>query len=241
MKTETALVKHNPDAVPEGKRFSHAEWRAYEAHKKAVAAGKEGVLSSSIAGQMFEQFLNGSSCTQIAREWRGFQLGAIVSAAINNSWFDKRQEYLDHLHGTTVERAKQIAAESVEFTGTLLAVAHKQWGEKLRRYLATGNESELDGFQIRSIDQYRKVIQTFLELTGHKPSDFLKVPEAAGSNAGGAGLLGPGFDLTAILSTKQLKPEHAAALLALVSANPLENVPVPVLSQEKVVEALTVR
>lgn len=211
--TKTDLVKAEPDS---GKQFTAMEWRAYEAHKKGLAAGKEAALSPTIAAQMFELFVNGMTPTQISREWRGYQLGAIVRAAVENSWFDRRREYLDHLHSTTMDRAKQIAAESVEFTGALLAVAHKKWGEKLRRYLATGDASELDGFEIRSIDQYRKVIQTFLELTGHKPSaDFLKgveAPQAAGAAPGGA------FDLMTILSAKQLTPEQAAALLSLISA-----------------------
>jgi hypothetical protein len=72
-----------------------------------------------------------------------------------------------------------------------------------------------------------------LELTGHKPSDFLKVPEAGNQGATGSALP---FDLTAILSTKQLRPEHAAALLSLVAGN-TPTVPVP----EKEVETVTVR
>lgn len=219
----------------EGKRFSEYEWRAYEAHKKAAAAGKEAPLGPTVVGQMFEQFLHGMSPTQIAREWKGYQLGAIVRAAVENLWFDRRAEYLDKLHSTTTDRAKQIAAESVEFTGALLAVAHRRWGAKLRRYLATGDEAELGEFEIKSIDQYRKVIQTFLELTGHKPSDFLRIPEGTakeGQPAASVPFGGMGLDIAAIMSTKRLQPEHAAALLALISAPPVE---------EKQVETVTVR
>lgn len=226
----TQLAKTEPT---EGKRFSEYEWRAYEAHKKASAAGKEAPLGPTVIGQMFEQFLHGMSPSQIAREWKGYQLGAIVRAAVENQWFDRRAEYLDKLHSTTTDRAKQIAAESVEFTGALLAVAHKRWGARLRRYLATGDEAELGEFEIRSIDQYRKVIQTFLELTGHKPSDFLRIPEGKeGAGSAMSPLAGMGLDIAAILSTKRIQPEHAAALLALVSAPPVE---------EKEVETVTVR
>ncbi len=224
---KTDLIKkpeEGVDIVPEGKRFSHGEWRAYEAHKKALALGKEPMLSSSIAAQMFEQFLNGSTPTQISREWRGYQLGAIVRAAVDYSWHDKKAEYLEHLHTNDVERSKQTAAESVEFTSTLLAVAHKRWGEKLRRYLATGDTSELDGFEIRSIDQYRKVIQTFLELTGHKPSEYLKPPTQATDGKPQTGF--GGFDIMALLSTQNVGPEHAAALLSLFASSTATKVPV---------------
>jgi hypothetical protein len=216
MKNDLVRKEENHDIVPEGKKFTHAEWRAYEAHKKAVIAGKESLLSASLAAQMFEQFINGATLSQIGREWRGYQLGAIVRAAVESDWHGKKAEYLEHLHAGVIGRSKQTAAESVEFTSTLLAVAHKHWGAKLRRYLATGQESELDGFEIRSIDQYRKVIQTFLELTGHKPSEYMKPP--AQVDAGGGNGFG-GFDIMALLSTKNIGPEQAAALLALLASS----------------------
>jgi hypothetical protein len=215
------------DVVPEGKRFSKREWRAYETHKHGLANPRPGQIENQVspieAAQMFEIFLHGGSCTQIEKQWRKYKLGAIVKAAIEYQWHEKRQEYLEHLHRDAVERGRQAVAESVGFTADLLAVAHKRWGQKLRRYLATGDESELDGFEIRSIDQYRKVVQTFLELTGHDPSEVFakKTPESGEMMAAGS-VSGGGLDWVSVASSAKLRPELAAALLALAAAPPEE-------------------
>ena len=235
----TVLAKATKDdVVPEGKRFTNAEWRAFEAHKKASAAGLEPLLSPTLSGQMFEQFLQGMTCTMIARHWQGIKLGQVVGVCIEQDWMGRKEEYLEHVLGTVGDRAKQTSGEVVDFVSTLLAVAHKQWGENLRRYLATGNETELKGFEIRSIDQYRKAIQTFLEMTGHKPGEYLKTAagdkgQATGGLAGG----GLGLDLLAILSTKDIPPEAAAALLRLLATSTPEKVPVP----EKDVTTVTMK
>lgn len=216
------------DVVPEGKRFSKREWRAYETHKHGLANPRPGQIENQVstvdAAQMFEVYLHGASCTQIEKQWRKYKLGAIVKAAIEYQWHDKRQEYLEHLHRDAVERGRQAVAESVGFTADLLAVAHKRWGQKLRRYLATGDESELDGFEIRSIDQYRKVVQTFLELTGHDPSEvFAKRAAETGGEMMTAGSVGAGgLDWVSVASSAKLRPELAAALLSLAAAPPPE-------------------
>jgi hypothetical protein len=212
------------DVVPEGKRFSKREWRAYETHKHGLANPRPGQIENQVspvdAAQMFELYLHGGSCTQIEKQWRKYKLGAIVKAAIEYQWHEKRQEYLEHLHKDAVERGRQAVAESVGFTADLLAVAHKRWGQKLRRYLATGDESELDGFEIRSIDQYRKVVQTFLELTGHNPSEvFARKGTEAGGEMMTAGTVG-GLDWVSVASSAKLRPELAAALLSLAAAPP---------------------
>jgi hypothetical protein len=211
------------DAVPEGKRFSKREWRAYETHKHGLANPRPGQIENQVspidAAQMFEIFLHGGSCTQIEKQWRKYKLGAIVKAAIEYQWHEKRQEYLEHLHRDAVERGRQAVAESVGFTADLLAVAHKRWGQKLRRYLATGDESELDGFEIRSIDQYRKVVQTFLELTGHDPSEvFAKKTTEGGEMMTAGSMAGGGLDWVSVASSAKLRPELAAALLAIAAA-----------------------
>lgn len=213
------------DVVPEGKRFSRREWRAYETHKHALANPRpgqfEGQVSPGDAVQMFELFVNGASCTQIEKQWRKYKLGAIIKVAIEHQWHEKRQEYLDHLHRDVVERGRQAIAESIGFTADLLAAAHKRWGQKLRRYLATGDESELDGFEIRSIDQYRKVVQTFLELTGHDPSEVFKKTGDAVTGATANGVVGASvLDLVSMAASAKMRPELAAALLSLAAAPP---------------------
>lgn len=202
----------NPDEIPEGRQFSHREWRAYEAHKAAAKAGKEWAIGPQMSAQFFELFLNGKGPTAIQREFPSYPLGQIVRCAVENQWHDRREEYLQALHRGVVERAKQAASESTEFVADLLAVAHKRWGASLRRYLATGDVSCLEGFEVRSIDQYRKVISTFIELTGHAPAP---TPEDGAPKASGSPVE---FDLTAVLASRRLTPEQAAALLSLVSA-----------------------
>lgn len=215
----TAIAKTDKQPV---RRFTPYEWRAYEAHKKALAVRKESSLSPLLSAQLFESFLQNRECADIARDWKGVQLGQVVAAAVDGDWHDRRDEYSTRLHERVVIRAEQAAAESVDFVADILSVAHKQHGAALRRYLSTGNLEDLDGFEVKSIDQYRKVIQTFLELTGHKPSGALTAPGKRADDAapadGTSTSANTAIDFNELLASRRITPETAAALMVLISA-----------------------
>lgn len=131
---------------------------------------KEPPLAPHLQGQLFELFLNGLSLVDIVKANRGVQLGAVVRAAIEGNWWERRDEYRDSLLNHVRDRVVQTQNESIVFVTHLLAAANKRYGEKIIRYLQTGDEKELGELAVDSIDQYRKVAELLLKLTGQEGS-----------------------------------------------------------------------
>lgn len=158
MTEETAVVVPS-DPVS---RLTLRERAAYNSHLK----DKDPPLGASTQGRLFELFLNGMSLEEIQRTTKDYRLGAIVRAFIEGDWETRRVEYVKQLLATIASRVAQVQSESVRFIADLLAVAHKQHGEKLRKYIQSGDEKDLGGFSIQSITVYRQVAETLIKITG---------------------------------------------------------------------------
>jgi len=156
-KEEAVVVQSSPLS-----RLSLRERAAYNSHLK----DKDPPLAPSTQAGMFELYLNGMSLEEIQRSNKDYRLGAIVRSFIDGDWEEKRMEYVRQLLSTIASRVAQVQSESVRFISDLLAVAHKQNGEKLRKYLKSGDEKDLGGFSIQSITVYRQVAETLIKITG---------------------------------------------------------------------------
>jgi hypothetical protein len=64
------------------------------------------------------------------------------------------------------ERVEQVQMESVLFTTDLLSSANKMFGDKLKKYIQTGDERELGALKVDSLKQYRDAVDLLLRLTG---------------------------------------------------------------------------
>jgi hypothetical protein len=133
------------------------------AYKKSLDR-KDPELSPETSARMFALFLRGTDCAEIARLNRGIALGIILRARLADDWDGRRREYRHSLLDATRERVQQITLESVEFVSNTLAAAHKQHGDKAKRYLQSGDESELGSFAITSIKAYRDTLDVLREL-----------------------------------------------------------------------------
>lgn len=154
--------------------LNERERRAYDQHMKAG----EAPLSPVVQARFFASYMDGESLENIQRRNRSFQLGAIARAALEGDWEKLRREYLARLFSSVLERCGQKQAESLNFIGDLLSVAHKQHGDNLRLYLETGDAKHLEKtMTIGSIDAYRKVAEMLLRLSGQDAPKLPAPPE----------------------------------------------------------------
>lgn len=123
-------------------------------------------LSLSTSLKLYELWVQGLDCAAIAKLNAALTIGAILKARIDHRWDERRDAYLAEIYGNANDRLKQIGAESLNFLGLTLAVAHKQYGEKMARYLQTGNPEDLGTFQVQSLHQYKSVLEALKVLTG---------------------------------------------------------------------------
>lgn len=143
-------------------RLSPREERAMSLH----LAAREPPLGTSLQLQFFEMYLQGVTLEEIVRANRGVKLGALVRAAVEGGWYQRREDHIKQLLDTVKNRAGQMHLEGVNFISNLLAVAHKRHGAKLLRYLQTGDEKDLGAFSIETVSAYKTIAELLLKLTG---------------------------------------------------------------------------
>lgn len=153
-----------PVVVPEP--FTEYELVAYRLHLEAVQQGKEFPLAPSLQAELFQAFLSGESMLEIVRRHKGLRLGQVVRAAKEGDWFRLRNDYRDQLLNEVLPRVRQSQAEGLRFTAGLMAATHKRFGDKVQRYLETGDESLLGDLVPKTLDGYRKLVQIQQMLTG---------------------------------------------------------------------------
>ncbi len=144
------------------KLLSEGEIYAYEYWKKS----SQGAVAASLNAQLFGLFLNGKNTEEIRRLNPLLTLGQIVSARIEGDWDKRRDEHLDRLLADTSGRIQQATMETSELICDMLAVANKEHGDKLRKYLQTGNEADLGDFKVDSLGNLKQAIEVLQKLTG---------------------------------------------------------------------------
>jgi len=159
--------------------YSHLTSQEEAAYRMAIHE-RDPALSPARQAQLYELYLNGMSCTEISRYAKGgARLGLVVKACVEGDWYNKYQTYTEHLLRTVTGRVRQVQSEAVNFAADCLAVAHKQHGLAMKKYLETGDPSDLGEFSLKNLSQYRTMVELLLKLTGQdraKPLNSLPPP-----------------------------------------------------------------
>jgi hypothetical protein len=116
--------------------------------------------------KLYEEFINGASCENIAKANPEFALGAIIEARIQHKWDERRDEYLANLYRFANERAMQVQMEAVSYVSDILTATHKLMGSKYKKYIQTGNPIHLEGLDISNPKEYKNTIELLMKLTG---------------------------------------------------------------------------
>lgn len=147
-----------------------------ELHAYTVWCGTEKApLAPSLNAKLFNLYLLGKTCEEIRRLNPTLQLGEIVAARIAGRWDERRDDHLDQLLSATTQRVQQTTLETADFVCDILAVANREHGDNLRRYLQSGEPTELGDFRITSLTTLKIAIETLQKLTGQDKQQKLTV------------------------------------------------------------------
>lgn len=153
--------------------LNERERRAY----KSWCDSGDPQLAPSLNAKLFDLYLRGHCCEEIARlNNPHLKLGQVVAARVEGDWDLRRKEHLDRLLTSTSERVQQATMETAEFVCDLLAVANREHGDRLRRYLQSGDPKELGDFKITSLFGLKQAIEVLQKLAGQEHAAG-KVPE----------------------------------------------------------------
>lgn len=161
-------------------------------------------IAPSRSTEMYQLFLNGKTCEEIARLNPGFNLGQVVRARVEDDWDERRDRHLADLLENARSVVQQRQMESIMFLTDYMSAMHKVFGDKMKKYIASGDITELEGIPF-NFKQYKEILELMLKLTGqdkkevkgeilHKHTAEQPVPTAATG----------------------LTPEKAAQLLAII-------------------------
>lgn len=128
----TSLVK--TDILNKTELEAFQEWEASE----------DAPLSPIAGARLYDRFLHGSSCVEIASLNPGISLGQIVQARLVQEWDRRRDEYVDDLMKVTEQKHKQVALETINFVSDLLSANNTRFNNKIQKYLKSGQEKDLE-------------------------------------------------------------------------------------------------
>jgi hypothetical protein len=93
---------------------------------------------------------------------------------VEGLWDEKREAHIGDLLSGVRERVQQSQVEAIAFACDLLSAAHKQYGDRIKRYIQTGNEEELGDLKVKSLKDYKEVVSLVMSLTGQGPQQGTK-------------------------------------------------------------------
>lgn len=129
-------------------------------------------LGATVAAQMFKLFLEGYSCAEIARlnshlrAKDGLREGDVLYLRKRYKWDENRDSYVYNLQVQTTSRLSKVKMEILEFTMNQMAVAHKEFNEKAKRYLQTGKEEDRPDHWLNTPTAYKAMVETIQKITG---------------------------------------------------------------------------
>lgn len=138
----------------------------YNLLKRYINDGKH-QLSPETVTRFFELYLNGSDCREIHRLNKSFPYEAILWARIKYKWDDQKDMYIISLQNNIRGKVVKAQLETTSLVTDLLVATNKKYGDKLKRYIQSGDEKELDGaLSVDSISGLLKLADGLLKVTG---------------------------------------------------------------------------
>jgi len=145
----------------EEKLLSEREQEAYNKYMHERGAP----LAPSTAAKFFELYLNGHGCSEIQKLNPSFPLGLIVKARLDYEWDRARQDYILDLMKGIRTKVQQSQLEAIAFAADAMSTFHKLAGDKFKKFLQTGDASELGEYKF-NFRNYKEFVEMLMKMTG---------------------------------------------------------------------------
>ena len=166
-------------------------------------------LAPEPAARFFELFLAGSDVHEIHRLNKAFPLGALLDAQVKFKWNERKDKYASDLQDKVLDKVRMAQLETTELMTDILAAARRKYGDKLKKYIQSGNDADLDGvIDVSDIKNLVKLTEGLLKITGQDRVQKVKTEDTQNVNINLNGNNLPVSDLD---------PESAAQILQIIS------------------------
>lgn len=123
-------------------------------------------ISPTLAMQFFQLFLEGYSCSEIAKVNLPFREGDILFLRKKFKWDEERDAYAYNLQVQMRDKLIKTKLEALEYISNSLAVVHKIHKEKQMRYLQTGRPEDEPETWITGPTAYKSMLEAIQKITG---------------------------------------------------------------------------
>jgi len=172
-------------------------------------------LAVGTALSFFELFLNGSNLEEVHRLNKAFPYEAVLWAYVKYDWENKRDTAIQNQMTEIQQKVVKATLDTTSLVTNLLAAAQKKHGDKLKKYLQTGNEADLgDALNVRSINELLKTAEALQKITGQ--SNTMNINNKSTFEVKVGGQVGVSQESG---SVGNLSPEAAAQVLAAIAAD----------------------
>lgn len=169
-----------------------------------VAAGGY-PLSPDTAAKIYELFLNGSDAHEIHRINPAFPLGGILDAQVRYRWTETREKYASELQVKVRDKVMNVQLQTTDLMADIMSAARKKYGDKLKKFIQSGDEKDLDGvLNVGSIKELVKITEGLLKVTGQDRVQKIKTEDVKTLNVNG-------------VDTSDLDEKDAAQILKILS------------------------
>lgn len=176
--------------------------RELELYSKQIESGFK-PISPVLAEQMYNLYLEGYSCYEIAKQNKSLSEEDILHCRYKYKWDELKDNYIMDRQKQITERLLKSKMESVEYLVNLLSVTHKANKEQILKYIQTGKEEDKPKDLLLGPSGYKSVIEMIQKITGEDRQSKVQVDQNTNINIKGD---------TELLK-KLLDPANAAKLL----------------------------
>lgn len=131
-------------------------------------------LPSKTSAELYELYLIGRTCREIAALNPDINLGLIVRARIEDQWDRQKFEYMVGLQSMTHDKVTKMQLEVMAHIALNFEVHHKLNSPAMLKYIQTGNKEDLAGvFPI----PYKQLIEFVSKLNERPPNVNVTINE----------------------------------------------------------------
>jgi hypothetical protein len=166
-------------------------------------------LAPEASAKFLSLFMHGSDAHEIARLNKPFKVGQILDAQVRYKWVEQRDKASIELQSRVVAKVMKTQLETTELLTDVLSAANKRYGDKLKKYIQSGDEKDLDGVvNVESLKELLKVAEGLIKITGQDRVSKVNVKTTSTQNVN-----------LNVTGAEGMSPEDSAQILAIVSAS----------------------
>lgn len=133
----------------------------------------------------FELYMSGKTYSEISVITKS-KKDLILYVSYKSKWLEKRTEYFASIAQSMTTKITNIRTESINTVATIVSSLNKYFGKKFDSYLATNDDSIIEGIDSKVLEKYYKSLEILEKVVNptagnNKPSSPVNINITSGS------------------------------------------------------------